>query len=119
MANNDFPRPRYNRARHSMAVFLAALVLAACGNGAPQLSLQVLAEYQQGYDGRTVVTEGTVRHFDDPLHYWIEDEDLNRVAITPDSAVAEYVGQRVRVQGVFSASRSTGRVIAAEAVSKL
>ncbi|TVP59235.1 MAG: hypothetical protein EA349_03380 [Halomonadaceae bacterium] len=98
-------------------ILLSLLLVVACNNSESQLSLQVLADYQQGYDGRRVVTEGTVRSFDDPLHYWIEDQALNRVAITPDSAVADYVGQRVRVKGVFSASRDAGRVIAAEEVT--
>lgn len=100
-------------------LLLFSAFLAACGGSDSQLSLATLADYQQGYDGRDVVTEGVVRTFDDPRHYWIEDEDLNRVAIEPDSSVADRVGERVRVQGRFTASADAGRLIQAEAVSPL
>jgi len=109
--------------RNMNARFLPILLLliftAGCGDSDAEVSLKVLADYQQGYDGRTVVTEGKVRTFDDPRHYWIEDDDLNRVAITPDDAVAEHVGQSVRVTGVFSASREAGRSIEATRVSPI
>ena len=103
---------------HRLLAPLLFLTLAACGSDA-EVSLQVLADYQDGYDGRTVVTEGTVRTFDDPRHYWIEDDDLNRVAISPDDAVADKVGEQVRVRGLFSASPDAGRSIAVEEVSPL
>ncbi|MDX1588018.1 MAG: hypothetical protein R3296_03690 [Oleiphilaceae bacterium] len=96
-----------------------ALLLVACDEGESGVTLAVLAEYAGDYDGRTVVTEGRVRTFESPRHYWIEDPDLNRVAITPESAVADLVGQRVRVKGRFSASPEAGRAIAAEAVTPL
>ena len=101
------------------AVLLFSAFLVACGGSDSEVSLANLADYQQGYDGRDVVTEGVVRTFDDPRHYWIEDEDLNRVAIEPDSSVADRVGERVRVQGRFTASPDAGRLIQAEAVSPL
>ncbi len=94
-------------------------MLAGCGASDAEVSLANLADYQQGYDGRDVVTEGVVRTFDDPRHYWIEDDDLNRVAIEPDRSVADHVGERVRVQGRFSASPEAGRLIEAQAVSPL
>lgn len=107
------------RHRHWASFLLIVTLLAGCGGSDSQVSLATLADYQEGYDGRDVVTEGIVRTFDDPRHYWIEDEDLNRVAIEPESSVADRVGERVRVQGRFTASREAGRLIEAEAVSPL
>ena len=68
------------------AALLAALIgLAGCDySDAPQAApLRMLAEQPADYDGELVTTAGTVRHFQDPLHYWIEDDDLNRVALKP------------------------------------
>ncbi|PWG61913.1 hypothetical protein DEM34_14410 [Spiribacter halobius] len=50
-------------------------------------------------------------------HYWIEDEDLNRVEIRPGERIAPYVGDRVRVTGRFSYAPDAGRVIEADAVA--
>lgn len=107
------------RHRQWAVLLLSILFLSGCGGSDAEVSLANLADYQQGYDGRDVVTEGVVRTFDDPRHYWIEDDDLNRVAIEPESSVEDRVGERVRVQGRFTASGDAGRLIEAEAVSPL
>lgn len=94
------------------------LVLAGCGREAEptRLELADLARFTEQYDGEKVSTTGHVRSHPDPEHYWLEDDELNRVAVHPDSAVKKLVGERVRVLGVFRYSREKGRSIEAEAV---
>ncbi len=94
------------------------LVLAGCGGESTptRLELADLARFTEQYDGERVSTTGHVRTHPDPVHYWLEDEDLNRVAVHPDSAVEELVGERVRVIGRFRYSRETGRAIEADEV---
>ena len=87
------------------AALLAALIgLAGCDySDAPQAApLRMLA--------------GTVRHFQDPLHYWIEDDDLNRVALKPVENVEAHLGKRVRVTGVFHYQENAGREIELESI---
>jgi hypothetical protein len=96
---------------------LASLCLSGCSDTATPVSLASLAERPSAYDGRRVVTAGTVRTFEQPRHYWIEDDDLNRVAIEPDQLIAPYVGQVVTVTGRFSASLTSPRRIEAETVA--
>ena len=55
------------------------------------------------------MTQGVVRRFEDPLHYWVEDQDLNRVELFPHDAVAEYLGEQVRVSGTFRLGERGGR----------
>ncbi len=69
------------------------------------------------HDTQNVVTSGRVRSFDEPLHYWIEDVDLNRVEIKPHELIAPHLGKEVEVEGQFSFSRETGRLLQAESVS--
>lgn len=91
--------------------WLAVLALVACSEAPRELSLQLLASEQGSVDGHLVITHGVVRSFDDPLHYWLEDESLNRVALSPDDAVADYLGEFVEVHGRFHADRERGRRI--------
>ena len=101
-----------------MAVFLwVAALLAGCSDTIEDIPLATLVEHQAEYDGRTLTTAGTVRTFDDPLHYWVEDDNLNRVAVEPDEAVADLVGKRVRVTGEFSADRVRGRILQASDIT--
>ncbi|RUO25311.1 hypothetical protein CWE09_00820 [Aliidiomarina minuta] len=94
------------------------LLLAAC-SGATEVSLANLVNQEYSLDGRTVLTKGVVRTFEEPRHYWIEDEQLNRVSIEPDAAVRDLVGERVEVSGRFTVSREQGRVIQAQRVTLL
>lgn len=94
---------------------LCLLLLTAC-SGATQVSLANLVNQENSLDGRTVVTQGVVRTFDEPRHYWIEDEQLNRVSVEPDEAVKDLVGEQVEVSGRFTASRDEGRKIQAQSV---
>lgn len=94
------------------------LLLTAC-SGATEVSLANLVNQQNSLDGRAVRTQGVVRTFDEPRHYWIEDEQLNRVSVEPDAAVRDLVGERVEVSGRFTVSREEGRKIHAQQVNRL
>lgn len=92
------------------AVLLAGL-LVGCGGQekASQVPLTMLVSGSADYDDRQVITQGVVRHFEDPLHYWIEDDAFNRVEIFPQQIIAPYLGKSVRVEGHFRYSDSEGR----------
>lgn len=96
------------------------LFLAACGSQAEayNVTLADLVRFADRYDGQRVSTAGRVRTTADPRHYWIEDDELNRVAIRPMDRVDQLVGQRVRVTGQFRYSRESGRLIRADQLIK-
>jgi hypothetical protein len=58
-----------------------------------------------------VIAEGTVRSYDEPLHYWIEDAELNRVELEPHDEVEELLGHDIRVTGTFTFDPERGRLI--------
>lgn len=100
---------------------ILVLALMGCG-GDPrtgEVPLAVLAGNAEAHDGSRVVTEGVVNSFEEPLHYWIEDEDLNRVELFPHETIAPHLGQRVRVEGQFAFSREEGRRLTIEGVDVL
>lgn len=108
--------------RHPASLVLSAMVMLAllgCSETTADIPLATLVAQQAEHDGQTLSTHGIVRTFDEPRHYWIEDDDLNRVAIEPDEAVSDYVGERVRVTGDYRADRKTGRVLEAAEVTVL
>lgn len=87
-------------------------LLSGCGETKPvETSLAALAESQVHFNGRLVRVSGTLRTFDEPRHYWIENEDLDRVALEGRDDLAARVGQDVEVVGTFKYSRNTGRKI--------
>lgn len=92
-----------------VAVLIAALVLVGCGEKPNQVSLAVLTESAASFDNSQVITRGIVRRFEAPLHYWIEDEGLNRVEIFPQERVALFLGETVFVEGHFRFSETEGR----------
>jgi len=101
---------------------LTLVVLAACGRSGPtpvELRPADLVRFAERYDGEVVATTGIVHRIAEPEHYWIADDELNRVAVEPRSAVADRVGERVRVVGRFSFDRSSGRVIEVRSVSEV
>jgi len=104
-------------------VFLVALAvtpIASCGGrdpGATELRLADLVRFAQQYDDERVATTGVVHTHPEPEHYWIEDSDLNRVAVQPGSAVSGLVGKTVHIEGRFEYSPSEGRYIRAEHVA--
>ena len=92
---------------------LAALtVLFGCGDPTPvRTSLSALAAAQLEFDGRQVVVSGTLRTFDSPRHYWIENEALDRVALAGADELASHVGRTIEVSGIFTYDRNVGRRI--------
>jgi len=96
---------------------LLGVLLAGCS--APHHSLAALTEHQDAYDGQAVSTSGTVRRFEDPSgpYFVLEDEDGNRVEVTPANDVSGYVGQTVSVTGRFRVDPQLGRLITVETVS--
>ncbi|CAM3317620.1 hypothetical protein [Halomonas lysinitropha] len=103
------------------ATLLAGVLLMGCGGEAPvsEVPLPVLVNNPEAHDDSRVATRGRVRHFEDPLHYWIEDEDLNRVEIFPHERIAPHLGEAVRVEGHFRFSVSEGRRLTLEHVERL
>ncbi len=106
-----------------MSTRLAALllVLVGCGGEASprEAPLQMLVADPAGFDGQRVATQGVVRHFEAPLHYWIEDEALNRVELFPPAMAAPLLGQEVRVVGTFRYAPASGRSLSLETISPL
>ena len=94
-----------------MALCLTVLVGCDQGNKPIEVSLSELTERPAVYGGRVVRTRGTVRGFDDPRHYWLEDENLNRVGLLPEERVAPHLGRQITVLGQFSYTRDRGRRI--------
>jgi hypothetical protein len=96
---------------------VATLALGGCRGDRPvAVTLEELATQHERFDGATVSTQGTVRRFDDPLHYWIEDPFPHRVELEPHDLVESRVGQHVRVRGVFRFIEGQGRVIEVQEV---
>ncbi|MBA6411795.1 glucose-inhibited division protein B [Parahaliea sp. F7430] len=95
----------------AIAIVLLASFLLACDGQtkAKQVSLSVLVASQSDYDDSQVITTGVVRRFEEPLHYWIEDEDLNRVEVFPHDKIAPYLGEVVELEGRFLFSATAGR----------
>jgi len=101
----------------AMAVIALATATGACSDGrdsADAVTLANLVRFAERYDGQRVATSGRVRTHPEPRHYWIEDDELNRVAVEPAAAVADRVGKRVRIEGVFHYSSDKGRFINVE-----
>lgn len=92
---------------------LCTMVLAGCapGDGIEDVSLAELAASQQYWDGHNVRVRGTVRGFDDPRHYWLEDALINRVGLLPPEAIAPHLGREVTIVGRYTYARDRGRRI--------
>ena len=87
-------------------------LLVACGSErVTPVTLAQLAASAPAFNGELVETEGVVNRFDDPEHYWLEDDAINRVAVTPGSAVRDHLGENLRVVGRFSYHPEEGREI--------
>ena len=99
-------------------LLLMVLMLTACTWMAEEVPLAFLVTHSSSYDGRQVQVSGVVRGYSKPEHYWLEDEQLNRVGLHPASAARTYLDQTVMVTGRFSADRSKGRHLRGIRVSK-
>jgi hypothetical protein len=99
-------------------------LLAGCSNnsGRPvRASLAELVADQDDYDGRRVETAGVVRRFGEAdgatrLHYVVEDQRANRVAIVPNEVAEPHTGRQVVVVGLFRFSEAQGRSIEIERI---
>ncbi len=99
-----------------VAVVAGVALLGGCfgGGGAPQptrVELVQLVEEQTDRDGQVVTASGTVRTYDEPRHYWIEDADQHRVELVPESQVSPHLGAEVEVTGRFTFREDEGRRI--------
>ncbi len=102
------------------ATLLITTLMTGCrGQQAVTVPLPILVNNPAAHDGRQVITYGVVRHFNDPLHYWIEDDYLNRVEIFPHQQIAPYLGEAVQVEGRFHFSPREGRRLILERVDQL
>lgn len=103
------------------ALMLAGLALGGCGDDAAPtpVSLAVLANNPAAHDDTRVATQGVVRRFEEPRHYWIEDEDLNRVELFPHERIAAHLGEAVRVEGRFRFSPDAGRRLTLKSVAPM
>jgi hypothetical protein len=96
--------------RFTLLLLLCALLQSACtGGDAVEVPLSALTSDPQRFDGRQVSTRGTVRGIQEPFHFWIEDERLNRVQLLPPESAQPFVGQEVRVVGRYSYTQREGR----------
>lgn len=106
----------------TLAALLASAMIVSCEGGKPdakELRLVDLARYAREHDGDRVTTTGVVRSYPKPLHYWIEDSQLNRVEVYPEAAVSSRVGEPVRVVGRFHYSPAKGRSIEVDEVTDI
>ena len=95
-------------------VFLTAAVLLGCGDAAPvRTTLSALKASQLDFHGQHVLVSGTLRTFDSPRHYWIENDHRDRVAVVTDEELAPLVGQTIDVSGIFIYDPNEGRRIEA------
>ena len=96
-----------------LMAFVITLLLVGCGASVPvKTTLSALSEAQKDFDGRQVIVSGTLRTFDTPRHYWIENEALDRVALLEGTInLAPLVSQTVTVRGMFRYDSEAGRRI--------
>lgn len=111
-------RPMRAGLRAGLCLLLCVPLLTACGANGPaaDATLAELTARPQAYDGREVRTRGTVRAFDAPRHYWLEDAQINRVGLEPMELIAPHLGREVTVTGRFTYARERGRRIAISSI---
>lgn len=102
-----------------MGVIAVLVVACVTGGEVAEVTLGELTTNQDRYDGQLVRTDGIVRTFDVPPHFWIEDADLNRVELQPPASVEAHLGERIQVEGRFTFRDDEGRRIAVEDVEVL
>ncbi|WP_018948502.1 hypothetical protein [Thioalkalivibrio sp. ALMg11] len=100
-----------------LGLAMTALLVACGGERVSPVTLEQLAASAPAFDGEMVETEGVVNRFDDPEHYWLEDDDINRVSVTPGSAVRDHLGENLRVVGRFTYHPEEGRQIEIDAAA--
>ncbi len=100
-----------------LGLAMTALLVACGGERVSPVTLEQLAASAPAFNGELVETEGVVNRFDDPEHYWLEDDAINRVAVKPGSAVRDHLGENLRVVGRFSYHPEEGRRIEIDAAA--
>ncbi|UXZ54273.1 glucose-inhibited division protein B [Halomonas sp. 7T] len=105
--------------RIAAALLLVTLISGCRGQESVEVPLTILANNPAAFDDKHIITQGVVRHFNDPLHYWIEDEGLNRVEIFPHEQIAPHLGDAVTVEGQFHFSSDEGRRLTLTRVEQL
>jgi hypothetical protein len=102
------------------AIALAALALSACGSAKSTLppapsakgtvSLHDLAHHPEVYADATIVAVGTVAraHPAHPLLYELNGGGGTRIVLEPTSSATSFLGQRVRVSGIFTVTFKLG-----------
>jgi hypothetical protein len=101
-------------------------LFAGCGDdpGTPvRVTLAELVAKQEDYEGRRVETAGVVRRFGEAegatrLHYVVEDQQANRVALIPNEVAEPHAGHEVLVAGPFQFSERDGRTIEIERIER-
>lgn len=104
----------------------AASLVAGCSDDSEdpaRTSLAELVAEQENYEGRRVEIVGVVRRFGKAegatrLHYVVEDQQANRVALIPNDVAERYAGQEVVVVGSFKFSERDGRSIQIERIER-
>ena len=104
------------------ALCVLAMVLAACGSGASEVPLAILADEQDVYDGRVISTQGTVIPIQDSPgaqeYFVLEDNAGNRVRALPDASVRPHANESVAVTGTFRFDPSAGRELHIDTVER-
>lgn len=99
-------------------------LLAGCADEPSTPERATLAELvaeQDDYDGDRVEAAGVVRRFGEAegaarLHYVVEDDRKNRVALRPNDVAEPHVDREVTVVGVFHFTEGRGRSIDVERI---
>ncbi|WP_227368102.1 hypothetical protein [Halomonas sp. M20] len=106
--------------RRGWVVAMLFITLVACAEDKPaEVPLSILASQPAAYKDKRVATQGVVRTFEAPRHYWIEDDGLNRVEVFPQERIAPYLGEQVRIVGQFQYEQNTGRKLEAQRIETL
>lgn len=121
---------RFRRLDHAVIVVLflvvaAHLLVGACNDESDPVRATPaeLVANQESYHGRVVQTSGVVRRFGEAegatrVHYVVEDEEANRVALVPNAVAERYTGQEVLVVGSFRFHEEEGRSIEIEHIER-
>ncbi|WP_114417893.1 hypothetical protein [Marinospirillum perlucidum] len=96
------------------------ILLGGCSDPQPEeVNLGFLVTHAEGFDRQLIEVEGWVRGWQDPEHYWLEDEAFNRVGLEPEQLARDHLDQQVRIRGSFKTSSARGRSLQIEQLTPL
>ena len=98
----------------------ATAVLTGCGGNSGQVPLARLAENQDAYVGKHVITSGRVEeqtNADGSHYYVLTDRAQNLVILVPAGRARPYAERRVSVSGRFGFDPKAGRFIRIASIS--